>query len=179
VEPPSLTYEAEVFARVSPVSQEKALKVFAGTENAYKTAVKYDVKTAFGADILFDPGAASRQGSYLAILSKWMTPAQALKSARGNTGELPALNPYPGKLGIVEEGALADLLLMDGNPLEDLNLVSRQELPRHHEGWGNIQGQFPEIGTVTQLENDRNSAYWSFQRGFCMTKDTCHHVGQT
>jgi imidazolonepropionase-like amidohydrolase len=33
-------------------------------------------------------------------------------------------NPYPGKLGIVEEGALADLLLVDGNPLENLGLVA-------------------------------------------------------
>ncbi|QIG48530.1 amidohydrolase family protein [Nordella sp. HKS 07] len=123
-----LSYDAEVFARMSPVSQKKALEVFAGTENAYKMAVKYDIKTVFGADILFDPVAASRQGSYLAMLSRWMTPAQALKSATANAGELLALsgfiNPYPGKLGVVQEGALADLLLVDGNPLADLNLVS-------------------------------------------------------
>ena len=62
------------------------------------------------------------------MLSRWMTPAQALKSATANAGELLALsgfiNPYPGKLGVVQEGALADLLLVDGNPLADLNLVS-------------------------------------------------------
>jgi imidazolonepropionase-like amidohydrolase len=34
------------------------------------------------------------------------------------------INPYPGKLGVVEEGALADLLLVDGNPLENLKLVA-------------------------------------------------------
>ena len=33
-------------------------------------------------------------------------------------------NPYPGKLGVVEEGALADLLMVDGNPLENINLVA-------------------------------------------------------
>ena len=32
-------------------------------------------------------------------------------------------NPYPGKLGVVEEGALADLLLIDGNPLENIRLL--------------------------------------------------------
>ena len=31
--------------------------------------------------------------------------------------------PYPGRLGVVEEGALADLLMVDVNPLENLNLV--------------------------------------------------------
>jgi imidazolonepropionase-like amidohydrolase len=33
-------------------------------------------------------------------------------------------NPYPGKLGVVEEGALADLLLVEGNPLENIELVA-------------------------------------------------------
>jgi imidazolonepropionase-like amidohydrolase len=33
-------------------------------------------------------------------------------------------NPYPGKLGVVEENALADLLLVEGNPLENLDLVA-------------------------------------------------------
>ena len=33
-------------------------------------------------------------------------------------------NPYPGKLGVVEEGALADLLLVDGNPLENIELIA-------------------------------------------------------
>jgi cytosine/adenosine deaminase-related metal-dependent hydrolase len=33
------------------------------------------------------------------------------------------INPYPGKLGVIEEGALADLLLVDGNPLENIKLI--------------------------------------------------------
>ena len=53
-----LTYDADVFARMPPVSQQKAMEVFAGTENAYRLAKKYNVKTAFGADILFDAGAS-------------------------------------------------------------------------------------------------------------------------
>ena len=48
--------------------------------------------------------------------------------ATSTNGELLALsglrNPYPGKLGVVEEGALADLLLVDGNPLENIELVA-------------------------------------------------------
>ena len=47
-----LTYDADVFARMSPVSQKKALEVFAGTENAYKLAKKYKVKTAWGSGYL-------------------------------------------------------------------------------------------------------------------------------
>ena len=126
-----LTYDAEVFARMSPISQAKAMQVFEGTERAYDLARKYQVKTAWGADILFDPGAASRQGAYLAKMTDWYTPAEALKMATADNAELMALsgfiNPYPGRLGVVEEGALADLLLVDGNPLEDLALVADPE----------------------------------------------------
>jgi imidazolonepropionase-like amidohydrolase len=126
-----LTYDADVFARMPPVSQKKALEVFAGTENAYRLAKQYNVKTAWGSDILFDAGAAGRQGSYLAMMARWYTPAEALKMATADNGELLALsgfiNPYPGKLGVVEEGALADLLLVDGNPLQTLELVADPE----------------------------------------------------
>jgi imidazolonepropionase-like amidohydrolase len=122
-----LTYNADVFARMTPESQQKAKQVFAGTENAYALAKKYKIKTAFGADILFDAGAASRQGAYLAMMARWYTPAEALRMATRDNGELLTLsgfiNPYPGKLGVVEEGALADLLLVNGNPLDDITLV--------------------------------------------------------
>ena len=103
------------------------MEVWAGTENAYLLAKKYKIKTAFGTDILFDAGAASRQGAYLAKMVRWYTPAEALKMVTADNGELMALsgfiNPYPGKLGVVEEGALADLLLVDGDPLENIKLV--------------------------------------------------------
>ena len=55
------------------------------------------------------------------------TPAEALEMATADNGELMALsgfiNPYPGKLGVVEVGALADLLLVDGDPLENIKLL--------------------------------------------------------
>jgi imidazolonepropionase-like amidohydrolase len=112
----------------NPVSQKKALAVFAGTENAYRLAQKYKVKAAFGTDILFDAGLTTRQGAILAKLVRWYTPAEALKMATADNGELMALsgfiNPYPGKLGVVEEGALADLVLVDGNPLEEIELIA-------------------------------------------------------
>jgi imidazolonepropionase-like amidohydrolase len=59
---------------------------------------------------------------------RWYTPAEALKMATADNGELMALsgfiNPYPGKLGVVEAGALADLLMVEGNPLENIQLVA-------------------------------------------------------
>jgi imidazolonepropionase-like amidohydrolase len=47
--------------------------------------------------------------------------------ATGTNAQLLALsgkrNPYPGKLGVVEQGALADLLLVDGDPIANIKLI--------------------------------------------------------
>jgi len=123
-----LTRDLHMSEHMPPTSRARAMKVFEGTDNAYRLAKKYNVRMAFGSDILGDAAAAGRQGAALAELARWNTPAEALRMATANNGELMALsgfiNPYPGKLGIVEEGALADLLLVEGNPLEDLALVA-------------------------------------------------------
>jgi imidazolonepropionase-like amidohydrolase len=70
----------------------------------------------------------TRQGAILAKMVRWYTPGEVLKMATSDNGALMALsgliNPYPGKLGVVEEGAIADLLLVDGNPLENIKLVA-------------------------------------------------------
>jgi imidazolonepropionase-like amidohydrolase len=102
-------------------------QVVAGTDTVYTLAKKYKIKTAFGTDILFSKALAERQGTGLADLTRWYTPAEALIMATSTNAELLALsglrNPYPGKLGVVEQGALADLILVDGNPLETINLI--------------------------------------------------------
>jgi imidazolonepropionase-like amidohydrolase len=36
-------------------------------------------------------------------------------------------NPYLGKLGVIEAGALADLILVDGDPLANLKLIADPE----------------------------------------------------
>jgi imidazolonepropionase-like amidohydrolase len=111
----------------NPEGRKKQLQMFAGTDNAYKLAKQYKVKVAWGTDALFDPELANRQGRLLAKMTRWFTPAEVLKMGTADNAELLALsgprNPYPGKLGVVEEGALADLLLVDGNPLENIRLI--------------------------------------------------------
>jgi imidazolonepropionase-like amidohydrolase len=113
-----------------PGSQQraKAAEVFAATDVAYRLARKHKLKTAWGTDIIFSPALARRQGEVLVKLERWYTPAEALAMATGTNAELLALsgkrNPYRGKLGVVEEGALADLLLVDGDPLKDLGLIA-------------------------------------------------------
>jgi imidazolonepropionase-like amidohydrolase len=102
--------------------------MFSGTDAAYKAAKKFKIKTAWGSDILFSAEAAAGQGALLAKMVRWYTPAEALSMATSGNAELLALSglrsPYPGKLGVVQEAALADLLLVDGDPLTDINLVA-------------------------------------------------------
>lgn len=116
-------------AAALPAEQQAQMQqVVTGTGTVYALAKKYRIRTAFGTDILFSPPLAERQGRMLADLARWYTPAESLAMATATNGELLALsgarNPYPGKIGVVEAGALADLLLVDGNPLEDLALVA-------------------------------------------------------
>jgi imidazolonepropionase-like amidohydrolase len=110
-----------------PTQQQQMMQVVNGTDAVYNYVKKYKIKTAFGTDILFSPALAEHQGQGIVDLTRWFTPAEALAMATSTNGELLALsglrNPYPGKLGIVEQGALADLLLVDGNPLENINLI--------------------------------------------------------
>jgi imidazolonepropionase-like amidohydrolase len=107
---------------------QKFQEVFVGTNTVYGLARKYKLKTAFGTDIIFSAALAQKQGALLAKLTQWYTPSQALGMATRGNGELLAMsgkrNPYPGKLGVVEEGALADLLLVDGDPIAKINLVA-------------------------------------------------------
>jgi imidazolonepropionase-like amidohydrolase len=67
----------------------------------------------------------------LTHLTRWYDNADILKMATATNGELLALsgprNPYPGKLGVVEEGALADLLVVNGDPIADLPLLASPE----------------------------------------------------
>ena len=113
---------------VGSIQRIKADQVWPGIGRTYELAKKYKIKTAWGTDVLFSPALAQQQGAILASLVRWYTPAEALAMATSINAELLALsgerNPYPGKLGVVEEGALADLLLVDGNPLENIELIA-------------------------------------------------------
>lgn len=113
---------------VGSVQRAKAEEVWPGIAKTYELAKKYKIKTAWGTDVLFSAALARQQGAILASLSRWYTPAEALVMATSTNAELLALSgkrsPYPGKLGVVEQGALADLLLVDGNPLDNISLIA-------------------------------------------------------
>jgi imidazolonepropionase-like amidohydrolase len=119
--------QPSTFPEGSP-NRQKQREMFGGTDTAYALAKKFKIKTAWGTDTLFSAEVSAMQGSALAKMTRWYTPAEALRMATSGNAELLALSglrsPYPGKLGVVQEGALADLLLVDGDPLADLTLVA-------------------------------------------------------
>jgi imidazolonepropionase-like amidohydrolase len=114
------------YAEGSP-NRIKQLKMFSGTETAYQLAKKYKVKTAWGTDILFSASNLADQTKQLTKMVRWYTPAEVLKMATADNAQLLALSgersPYVGKLGVVETGALADLLLVDGDPIANIKLL--------------------------------------------------------
>lgn len=109
----------------------KQLMVSAGTERAYELARKHNIKVAFGTDILFTGDNGEGQNARLVSLERWYTPGEVLRIATGDNGQLLELtgarNPYRKPLGVVAEGALADLLLVDGDPTADLSLIKNPD----------------------------------------------------
>jgi imidazolonepropionase-like amidohydrolase len=117
--------------RLTGQSRLSALQVFAGTNTLYPLAKEHKIKTAFGSDLLFSSELAARQGVMLTHLRRWYDNVDILRMATSVNGELLALsgprNPYPGKPGVVEEDALADLLVVNGDPIADITLLERPD----------------------------------------------------
>ena len=113
--------------REGSANRKKQIEMTAGTDTAYRLAKQYKIKTAWGTDTLFDPKLATRQGAQLAKMVRWYTAAEVLKMATADNAEVLAMSglrsPYQGKLGVVEQGALADLLLVDGDPIANIKLI--------------------------------------------------------
>jgi imidazolonepropionase-like amidohydrolase len=121
---------ASAFAEGSP-NRIKQLQMYSGTNNAYQLAKKYKIKTAWGTDILFSAKNLTTQTQQLTKMVRWYTPAEVLKMATADNAALLALSgersPYAGKLGVVETGALADLLLVNGDPITNIKLLENSQ----------------------------------------------------
>lgn len=85
---------------------------------------------SFGSDIITSPTMIKRLPEEFVLRTRWFTEAQVLAQATSKSGELCGLsgprNPY-GKVGVIKKGALADLLLINGNPLEDITILTKPE----------------------------------------------------
>jgi len=79
------------------------------------------VKLGFGTDLLGD--SFDEQSREFLIRSQVESPAQILHSATRVNAEILRQTD---KLGVIKTGAIADLLLLDRNPLEDLSVLQDQ-----------------------------------------------------
>lgn len=115
----------------TPEQQAKHEMVVEGTDNTYRLAKKYQVNLAWGTDLLFNPANTVNQNQGIIKLQKWFSNFEILKMITHDNAELLAIsgsrNPYPGKLGRIEEDAWADLILVNGNVMEDVNLLADPE----------------------------------------------------
>ena len=117
-------------ANVHPDPRQQAEQEFIaqGTVRAYEWAKTHKVKVAWGTDILFSPGKTVTQGKQLAKLARWFTNAEVLGMATSANAALLAMagnrSPYKQPIGVIEPGAFADILLIAGNPLEDIALIA-------------------------------------------------------
>lgn len=107
---------------------EKRRPVIEGQSKLWPMAKKMKLKIAWGTDFLFEPELNEQQNAYILKLQQWFSNAEILKMVTHDNAQLLQLSglrsPYPGKLGVIEVGALADVILVDGDPLADLSVIA-------------------------------------------------------
>src|SRR5260370_1140299 len=130
---------------ISETQRAKFLQVRAATDAMMKLAKKYHVKLGFGTDLVFGLDQMTRQNREFTLRARWFSPVEILRQVTSGNAELLAMsgarNPYPGKLGVIEEGAYADILLINGRPAEGhhpAGTSGRRARP-DHEGRTDLQ----------------------------------------
>jgi imidazolonepropionase-like amidohydrolase len=118
----------EALAELPEAIAAKGAPMVEGVDVSMRLAKEHGVKIAFGVDSFGSPAALAKQNEELAVRLRWFTPYEILIQATSNTADLVAMsgprNPYPeGPLGVIAEGAYADILLVEGNPLEDISVL--------------------------------------------------------
>ena len=123
----ALSPRLEELPGLKPVNIAKIREAQLEMEPLIPLIKKYKPKVPFAVDAFGPPENHIRQRRYeLYFVAELFGSFEALRRATSVSAELLALsgkrNPY-GRLGVIEPGAQADLLLIDGNPLEDISLV--------------------------------------------------------
>jgi imidazolonepropionase-like amidohydrolase len=142
----------------------KKHSVVEGTNNAFKWAKQLKVKLAWGTDLVLNSSQMTKQNTDIIKLKAWFTPAEALKLVTHDNAELLALsgprNPYPGKQGVVEAEALADLILVNGDPIANLELMGEPDknflvIMKDGKIYKNILNATPQFTAVSILKANK------------------------
>jgi imidazolonepropionase-like amidohydrolase len=115
----------------TPAQKERQQQAREGLDRLMKASKKYKAKILFGTDLVASTELKKAQVREFTFRTGWFSNAEILKQATSVNAEVLELsgprNPYPGKLGVIDEGAYADLLLINGSPLEDISILTRPE----------------------------------------------------
>ena len=110
----------------------KMRQINEGSKNIVEWCKECGVKVAWGTDLFGIPSKQAQQPKEFLARAKVYTPYEILKQVTSGNAELFLLSgnrhPYQeGPLGVIQEGAYADLLIVNGNPLEDITLMADPE----------------------------------------------------
>lgn len=114
---------------VGTASEPKMILINNGSANLLKWAKESGVKIGWGTDMFGSPEKQAQQPLEFLTRAEFFTNAEVLKQATSLNAELLELSglrhPYrEGPLGVIEVGAYADILLIDGNPLKDMKIMT-------------------------------------------------------
>ncbi len=117
-----------------PASLRKAKSAAKAFEGYIDNMNKCPAKRGYHTDCVGTAQSCQKQIAYEKYLGgEFFGNHTTLVSLTSIGGEIAAMsgefiNPYPeGKLGVIEEGAYADILIIDGNPLEDLSVIGTSD----------------------------------------------------
>ena len=123
--------EPEKLAGFNAENVRKARQVRDGADQMLRWVAKHRVETFAGAD-LWQDGLIELTPQDMVLRKRWFPDVEILRQNTSSAGKWLAKsgtkNPYrEGPLGVIEAGAYADLLLVDGNPLEDVSILADYE----------------------------------------------------
>jgi len=100
---------------------EMRRRIVAHHKEVFQKAMRMGVKICFGTDVgAFEHGTSARE--FIKMVEYGMQPIDAIRSATVRAAELLRMDK---QLGNLESGKLADIIAVDGNPLNDIKALTR------------------------------------------------------
>lgn len=114
-------------------SKAKGDVVRKGEETATELINKYNIKILFGSDVMmFGPGYQLPEDDDLCYYKRRFGDYKTLLALTGNANDIIKMttyqNPYQdGDIGLLKEGSYADILLVEGNPLDNVEILTEPQ----------------------------------------------------
>ncbi|MDG2243632.1 MAG: amidohydrolase family protein [Rhodospirillaceae bacterium] len=124
----SFGFVREMMTSSNSARARKSQMVMDGVDAMMTTAKRIGLPVAFGTDTFGSLETYQRGIKEFTYRKRWFDSLEILKQATSHNAKLLELtglrNPYPdGPLGVIVEGAYADLLLVEGDPLSDASIL--------------------------------------------------------